>query len=81
MKMAKNKRYELSQVSRMGYGVGELGTSIISFTVGSFLTMYLVDNQLATAAFIGTMMLVSRVLDGISDLIMGSLIDHTYTKW
>lgn len=80
MKMAKNKRYELSQVSRMGYGVGELGTSIISFTVGSFLTMYLVDNQLATAAFIGTMMLVSRVLDGISDLIMGSLIDHTYTK-
>lgn len=79
--MAKNKRYELSQVSRMGYGVGELGTSIISFTVGSFLTMYLVDNQIATAAFIGTMMLVSRVLDGISDLIMGTLIDHTYTKW
>lgn len=79
--MAKNKQYELSQVSRMGYGVGELGTSIISFTVGSFLTMYLVDNQIATAAFIGTMMLVSRILDGISDLIMGTLIDHTYTKW
>ena len=79
--MAKKKRYELSQVSRMGYGVGELGTSIISFTVGSFLTMYLVDNQIATAAFLGTMMLVSRVLDGISDLIMGTIIDHTYTKW
>ncbi len=79
--MSKTKRYELSQVSRMGYGVGELGTSIISFTVGSFLTMYLVDNQIATAAFIGTMMLVSRILDGISDLIMGTLIDHTYTKW
>lgn len=79
--MAKDKKYELSQVSRMGYGVGELGTSIISFTVGSFLTMYLVDNQIATAAFIGTMMIVSRVLDGISDLIMGTLIDHTYTKW
>ncbi len=80
-KMSKNKRYELSQISRMGYGVGELGTSIISFTVGSFLTMYLVDNEIATAAFIGTMMLVSRVLDGISDLVMGTIIDHTYTKW
>lgn len=79
--MSKNKRYELSQISRMGYGVGELGTSIISFTVGSFLTMYLVDNEIATAAFIGTMMLVSRVLDGISDLVMGTIIDHTYTKW
>lgn len=79
--MAKKKRYELNQISRMGYGVGELGTSIVSFTVGSFLTMYLVDNQIATAAFIGTMMLASRILDGISDLIMGLIIDHTYTKW
>ncbi len=79
--MTKNKKYELGQISRMGYGVGELGTSIISFTIGSFLTMYLVDNQIATAAFIGTMMLVSRVLDGISDLVMGTVIDHTYTRW
>ena len=75
------KRYELSQISRMGYGIGELGTSIVSFAVGSFLTMYLVDNEIAQAAFIGTMMLVSRVLDGISDLVMGSIIDHTYTRF
>ena len=27
------------------------------------------------------MMLLTRLLDGISDLIMGSIIDRTHTKW
>ena len=33
------------------------------------------------AATIGTLMLLSRLLDGISDLVMGSIIDRTHTRW
>lgn len=32
-------------------------------------------------ATIGTLMLISRLFDGISDLIMGSIIDRTRTRW
>ena len=33
------------------------------------------------AATIGTLMLLTRLLDGVSDLIMGSIIDRTHTRW
>ena len=33
------------------------------------------------AATIGTMMLLTRLLDGVSDLVMGGIIDRTHTRW
>ena len=48
---------------------------------GTYLTLYYTDSVGLAAAAIGTMMLLTRLLDGISDLIMGSIIDRTHTKW
>lgn len=62
----------------LSYGLG--GAVINSFS-SSFLTRYYTDCVGIQAAMIGTMMLISRFLDGISDIVMGWIVDRTRTKW
>lgn len=76
-----SKTYQLSLARRVGYGIGDFGINMFSTVVGSFLTAYYTDSVLLGAIFVGNMMLFTRILDGVSDLIMGTIIDHTYTKW
>lgn len=66
--------------TKVGYGVGDLGCNLVFTTAGSFLTLYYTDSVMLSAAFVGTMMLVARILDGISDIVMGTIIDRTHTK-
>ena len=75
------KAYDLSLSRRVGYGVGDFGINMFSTVLGSFLTAYYTDSVLLAAVFVGNMMLLTRILDGISDLVMGAIIDKTYTKW
>lgn len=74
-----NKKINIG--TKLGFGLGDLGGNLIFTTAGSFLTLYYTDSVLLSAAFVGTMMLVARLLDGISDIIMGTIIDHTNTKF
>ena len=76
-----SKVYDLSLPNRIGYGVGDFGINLFSTVVGSFLTAYYTDSVLLAASFVGFMMLFTRILDGLSDLAMGAIIDNTYTKW
>lgn len=75
------KQYDLSLPRRIGYGIGDFSCNIFSTIIGSFLTAYYTDSVLLGAAFVGSMMLFSRILDGVSDLVMGALIDNTHTRW
>ena len=77
----KKKKYDMSLGRRIGYGTGQFATNIFSTAVGSFLTAYYTDSIMLAAAWVGVMMLVTRLLDGVSDLVMGAVIDKTYTKW
>jgi GPH family glycoside/pentoside/hexuronide:cation symporter len=43
--------------------------------------MYYTDFAGIDAAAIGSMMLFARIFDGVSDLLVGHLIDRTNTKW
>lgn len=74
-----NKR--ISWKEKISYGIGSGGGNIITQILGSFLTAYYTDSVGIAAAAIGTMMLLTRLLDGVSDVVMGSLIDKTNTKW
>lgn len=51
------------------------------YLLSSFASAYYTDVALVSAGAIGTVILVMRVTDGISDLIMGRVIDRTNTKW
>ena len=65
----------------LAFAVGDGGCNLVWTTVGSYLTLYYTDSVGIAAATIGTLMLLSRLLDGISDLVMGSIIDRTHTRW
>lgn len=65
----------------LAFAVGDGGCNLVWTTIGSYLTLYYTDSVGIAAATIGTLMLISRLFDGISDLIMGSIIDRTRTRW
>lgn len=51
------------------------------YLLSSFASAYYTDVALVPAGAIGSVILVMRITDGISDLIMGRVIDNTNTKW
>lgn len=63
------------------YGLGTGGGNIFSQIGAAFLLSYYTDTALMGAAAIGTMFVVCRVFDGVSDLLMGAVVDSTKTKW
>lgn len=65
---------------RAGYGLGSMGISLLVILIGSFLTMYLTNVAFLDVAVISLIMAVSRVFDGISDLIIGNIIDNTESR-
>lgn len=68
-------------VERFSYGCGDFGCNIIYTAMSAFLVFYYTDYAGVNAAAVGTIMLVSRVFDGISDIIMGMIVDRTKSKY
>lgn len=64
----------------MAYGSGDLASNCSYGLVSSFVLLYLTGTLGLDSAIIGSLMLASKVLDGISDVIFGTLIDRTHSK-
>ena len=78
---AGEKKGRLSATEKISYGIGDCGANVIVALASSFLTGYYTDTVGIAAAAIGTMMLLCRVFDGITDLIMGALVDKTKSRF
>lgn len=61
--------------------LGDVGVNLLWILPTSFLTLYYTDSVGMNAAYIGTMMLICRLFDGLSDILMGTVIDKTRTRW
>ncbi|OUP82926.1 hypothetical protein B5F07_12195 [Lachnoclostridium sp. An169] len=46
-----------------------------------YLNIYCTDTLMLSSAVVGILLLVSKITDGITDLIAGYIIDNTHTKW
>ncbi|REL35684.1 glycoside-pentoside-hexuronide (GPH):cation symporter [Thalassotalea euphylliae] len=66
---------------KIAYGLGDTASNIIFQTVMMFLMLYYTDVVGLSPAVVGTMFLVVRVVDAITDPLMGTLADRTHTKW
>jgi GPH family glycoside/pentoside/hexuronide:cation symporter len=66
---------------KLAYGLGDVACNVVWSGVGSFATYYYTNSAGLAAAAVGTMFLVSRIFDGISDIIMGIIIDRTRTRF
>ncbi|WP_100372019.1 MFS transporter [Bacillus sp. FJAT-45037] len=64
----------------MNYGLGFFGIILVWTLVGSFLTFYYTDIVGISATVVGTLMLVARLFDGITDISMGTIVDRTKSK-
>ena len=74
------KMHKTTFAEKLGYGLGELpGT--MNAILGAVLTMFYTDSVGLAAGMVGTIFFISRLFDGISDLLAGSLIDRTRTRW
>ena len=65
---------------RIGYGSAAFGWNMINGIIGTFLTVYFTNVAFLDAAVISTLIAVSKLFDGVSDLIVGRMVDNTNTK-
>lgn len=66
---------------RFSYGCGDFGCNIIYTAMSAFLLFYYTDYAGVSAMAVGSIMMISRVFDGVSDIIMGVIVDRTKSKF
>ena len=77
----KNPISKLSIKEKIGYGVGDTASHFVWDMVGFWILIFYTDTFGISAAAAGTIMLIARFWDMISDPIMGVIADRTNTKW
>jgi GPH family glycoside/pentoside/hexuronide:cation symporter len=66
---------------KVAYGLGDTASNIIFQSVMLFLTFFYTDVFGLSPAVVGTLFLVVRLFDAITDPLMGALTDRTQTRW
>ena len=73
------KKY-LNWFNKIGYGSGDIAGNVVFTFLSTFMMFYLTDTVGMNVGIVGTLMAVSKLFDGVTDLFFGSLIDKTHTK-
>jgi glycoside/pentoside/hexuronide:cation symporter, GPH family len=71
----------LSRRIRFGYGIGDLGGNLFFTIVGFYLLYYLTDVVNLSAALAGTVLMIGKIWDAVTDPVTGYLSDRTRTRW
>jgi GPH family glycoside/pentoside/hexuronide:cation symporter len=74
-------KQNLSLREKFGYGLGDMASNIVYQAVINVLMYFYTDVYGIEAAAAGTLMIVVRLFDAITDPIMGGIADRTRTKW
>ena len=75
-----NEKKYLKWYNKIGYGSGDIAGHVVYALLSAFVTFYLTDTSGLNVGIVGTLMAVSKIFDGFTDIIFGSLIDKTKTK-
>ena len=76
-----NPNARLSFLERFAYGIGDYAGNLVYSAISAFLLVYYTNVVGASAAAAASIIAISKIFDGISDLVMGYIIDHTHSKW
>ena len=66
---------------KLGYGMGDAASNFFFQAFNVFLLIYYTDVFGLAPAAVGTMFLVTKMIDAFSDPAMGLLADRTNTRW
>ncbi len=72
---------KLGWVERISYGLGDYAGNLVYSLISAFLLVYYTEACGINAAAAASVMAVSRIFDGVSDLVMGRIVDKTHSKW
>ena len=76
---ASEKKY-LKWYNKVGYGSGDLAANCVYGLLTSFVMIYMTDSIGLNAGIIGTLIMVSKLFDGFTDIIFGNLMGRTHSK-
>ena len=74
------ERKYLKWYNKVGYGSGDIAGNVVYAFLTSFVMIYLTDTIGLNAGIVGTLIAVSKLFDGVSDIFFGSMIDRTKSK-
>ena len=70
----------LSWFTRISYALGDTATNIVAGAM-TILTFFYTDYAGVAPTTVGLVMLLSRIFDGMSDLLMGFIVERTNSRW
>lgn len=76
-----NKSIGILYRQRFGYGLGDFACNLIWQVISLYLMYFYTDIMQLSATSIAAMFIVCRVIDGITDLLVGFAIDKTRSRW
>ncbi|MBC1937235.1 MFS transporter [Listeria grandensis] len=75
------KRRKLSMKEKLSYGMGDFASNLVYQGISIFILFYWTDYAGISAAVAGTILLISRIFDGVIDVVFGNLVDKTKSKY
>ena len=76
----KNFVEKISTFEKIAYGGGDLASNFVLVLTGTFVTFFYTDALGLNAAIVGAIMMFSRLAAGVTDIIMGYIMDKTHSK-
>ena len=74
-----DKKY-LRWYNKVGYGSGDIAGNVVYALLSSFLMIFLTNTVGLSSGIVGTLIAVSKLFDGVTDIFFGAMIDKTKTK-
>lgn len=71
----------LTPAQRVGYAVGDLGINLYFISTATYLLYFYTDVFGISAAVAASVLLVARVVDAVTDPLMGMIAERTRSRW
>lgn len=75
-----NEKKYLKWYNKVGYGSGDIAGNVVYAFLSTFVMVYLTNTVGLKSGLVGTLIMVSKFFDGVTDVFFGTMIDKTKSK-
>jgi len=72
---------KLTKRIKFGFGIGDLGGNLFFTIIGFYLLYFLTDVVHLSAGLAGTVLMIGKIWDAVTDPVTGYLSDRTRSRW
>ncbi len=72
---------KLRNTERVGYGIADFGINLYFISATTWLVYFYTDVFGLTAAAVAGVVLVARLVDAVTDPIMGGIVERSHSRW